>query len=194
MKANLVDRIQAGPGANSETGAQEKPSADGDTISTSSRVTLSQETGLPGSSSTPQRTPFEPERYELVARPRYHFDFDRRAFFKVLGGGVAVFLVLKDGSAALQESGRGRRRSFEEHLPQEIGAWLHIGEDSVVTVYTGKAEMGQNIRTSLAQAVAEELQVPLDAIRMTMGDTDLTPFDMGTFGSRTTPTMAPQLR
>jgi isoquinoline 1-oxidoreductase len=42
--------------------------------------------------------------------------------------------------------------------------------------------------------VAEELRVPLASISLVMGDTDLTPFDMGTFGSRTTPTMAPQLR
>ncbi len=60
--------------------------------------------------------------------------------------------------------------------------------------FTGKVEVGQNIRTSLAQAVAEELRVPFDSVTMVMGDTDLTPWDMGTFGSRTTPTMAPQLR
>ncbi len=54
--------------------------------------------------------------------------------------------------------------------------------------------MGQNIRTSLTQQVAEELRVPLDAVRLVMGDTALTPWDAGTFGSRTTPTMAPQLR
>ena len=64
----------------------------------------------------------------------------------------------------------------------------------MVTVYTGKVEVGQNIRTSLTQAVAEELRAPLTSIRMVMGDTDLTPFDAGTFGSRTTPTMSPQLR
>ena len=69
-----------------------------------------------------------------------------------------------------------------------------IGENGKVTVYTGKVEMGQNIRTSLSQAVAEELHVPIEKIEMVMGDTQLTPFDMGTFGSRTTPTMNLQLR
>ncbi len=54
--------------------------------------------------------------------------------------------------------------------------------------------MGQNIRTSLSQAVAEELHVPIEKIEIVMGDTQLTPFDMGTFGSRTTPTMNLQLR
>jgi isoquinoline 1-oxidoreductase len=54
--------------------------------------------------------------------------------------------------------------------------------------------MGQNIRTSLAQHVAEELRVSVDSINMVMGDTQLTPFDMGTFGSRSTPQMGTQLR
>src|SRR5207248_1453819 len=75
-----------------------------------------------------------------------------------------------------------------------ISAWLHIGEDSKVTVFTGKVEVGQNSRTALTQAVSEELHTPPQSIVLVMGDTDLTPFDMGTFGSRTTPTMAPQLR
>jgi isoquinoline 1-oxidoreductase len=116
---------------------------------------------------------------------------DRREFFKFLGAGVVVVSVLGPVAGA-QESGGARRRG--DALPKELGAWLHIGEDGKVTVYTGKAEMGQNIRTSLTQAVAEELHVPMAKIEMVMGDTQLTPFDMGTFGSRTTPTMNLQLR
>src|SRR5207247_8331600 len=77
---------------------------------------------------------------------------------------------------------------------QEIGAWIHIGEDGAVTVYTGKTEVGQNIRTSLTQVVCEELRVPMTAVRLVMADTDLTPFDNGTTGSRTTPDMAVRLR
>jgi nicotinate dehydrogenase subunit B len=132
----------------------------------------------------------EPERYELRAASPYRFDLDRRHFFKFLGAGLVVVSVLKPSLA--QESGGGRRRG--ESLPQEINAWLHIGENGKVTVYTGKVEVGQNIRTSLSQAVSEELHVPLENIEMVMGDTQLTPFDMGTFGSRTTPTMNLQLR
>jgi CO/xanthine dehydrogenase Mo-binding subunit len=133
----------------------------------------------------------EPERYELQEPPLHHFELDRRDFFKLVGGGVAVFLLLPKGLA--QESGR-RGSGSREPLPENIGAWLHIGENGAVTVYTGKAEMGQNIRTSLTQAVAEELHVKVGSISLVMGDTDLTPFDMGTFGSRTTPTMNKQLR
>ncbi|HMD96181.1 MAG TPA: molybdopterin cofactor-binding domain-containing protein [Terriglobia bacterium] len=135
----------------------------------------------------------EPERYELSSPSSYHFELGRREFFRILGGGIVVACILKDASA-FQESGGRRGSGFDERLPQEISAWLHIGEGGVVTVYTGKVEVGQNSRTALTQAVAEELRVVPRDIRMVMGDTDLTPFDMGTFGSRTTPTMNPQLR
>ncbi len=81
-----------------------------------------------------------------------------------------------------------------EGHPTSIRDWLEIGADGVVTVYTGKVEVGQNIRTSLAQAVADELGVALDAVRLVMADTGRTPFDPGTFGSRSTPGMAPLLR
>ncbi|HXU08854.1 MAG TPA: molybdopterin cofactor-binding domain-containing protein, partial [Blastocatellia bacterium] len=117
----------------------------------------------------------EVERYELFAEPEYDFNFDvaRRDFFKLLGGGLVMVFVLP---AFAQESGRqGGRRAEGESTPKEIGGWLHIGEDGSVTVYTGKVEFGQNIRTSLSQAVAEELRVQISSIRMTMGDTDLTP-------------------
>lgn len=134
----------------------------------------------------------EPERYELRGQPIHHFELARRDFFKLLGAGIAVFSVAKNVAASPQESGRARRGG--EDLPKDITSWLHVGEDGVVTTFTGKVEIGQNIRTSLAQSVADELRVPFDSVHMVMGDTALTPFDMGTFGSRTTPTMAPQLR
>lgn len=136
--------------------------------------------------------PIEPERYELRAAAPYRFDLDRREFFKFLGAGLVVVSVLKTAAVA-QESGGNRARRGES-LPNDIDAWLHIGENGKITVYTGKVEIGQNIRTSLSQAVSEELHVPIDNIEMVMGDTQLTPFDMGTFGSRTTPTMNLQLR
>ena len=143
------------------------------------------------SSKSDFQIPLEPERYELKASSAYHFELDRREFFRFLGAGIVIVGVLKS-THALQESGAGK--GPDESLPNEIAAWLHIGESGAVTVYTGKVEVGQNIRTSLSQCVAEELRVPVSKIQMVMGDTQLTPFDMGTFGSRTTPTMSPQLR
>jgi len=139
----------------------------------------------------------ETERYELFADPAYHFLFGRRQFMKVFSGGIALLVPLSNRfelSAAAQQGDESGRRPANQRIPNDIGAWIHIEEDGAITVYTGKVELGQNIRTSLTQAVAEELHVPASLIRLRMGDTDLTPFDAGTFGSRTTPTMAPQLR
>nr|MDQ3821303.1 molybdopterin-dependent oxidoreductase [Acidobacteriota bacterium] len=135
---------------------------------------------------------YEPERYELNAEPAYSFEMARRDFFKSLGGGILIVFTLKTVMAQSESGGARRGGNRGGELPQDVGAWLHIGEDGAVTAYTGKVEMGQDIRTSLAQAVAEELRAPLASISLLMGDTDLTPFDMGTFGSRTTPTMSPQ--
>jgi CO/xanthine dehydrogenase Mo-binding subunit len=121
----------------------------------------------------------------------YGFELKRREFFKLLGGGLLVGMYVP---ALAQESGGGARPESEDDLPKSLAAWLHISEDDKVTVYTGKAEVGQNIRTSLSQQVADELRVPIASIQLVMADTALTPFDMGTFGSRTTPIMGPRLR
>jgi nicotinate dehydrogenase subunit B len=133
----------------------------------------------------PHEPGFAPEQYELSERPSYHFTMKRRGFFGVLGSGIAITFAAVNTSYGLSADG----------LPEnQIGAWLHIGEDGAVTIYSGKAEVGQNIRTSLAQVVAEELDVPMEKISMILGDTALTPYDRGTFGSRSTPYMGPQLR
>ncbi len=139
--------------------------------------------------------PTELERYELISQPSRRFGIARRELFKILGTGIIV-LAASGPAAAGQEAGGQRRRGggFGQPVPQDVGAWIHIGEDRGVTAFTGKAEVGQNIRTSLSQAVAEELRVPVASIRLQMADTDLCPFDMGTFGSRTTPTMNLLLR
>ena len=134
----------------------------------------------------------EIERYELTEPAPYRFEMERRQFlqiFTVLGGGLAVLASLPSPAGA-QESGRGGQR---RDVPSEIGAWVHVDEKGAVTAFTGKTEIGQNVRTSLAQAVADELRVPLTAVTMVMADTDLVPYDAGTFGSQSTPRMAPQL-
>ncbi len=139
---------------------------------------------------TLHESPLEPERYELWAEEEF-LETTRREFLRLVGGGVVVGLVLAE-AAVDKAAAQGRRRPGGR--PREIGAWLHIGRDGAVTVYTGKVEVGQNIRTSLTQVVAEELSLPLHRIQLVMADTDRTPYDMGTFGSQTTPQMASQLR
>ena len=131
----------------------------------------------------------EPERYELSAPRRYTFEVERRTFIRLFGGGLAVLVAA--GDLLSQESGRpGAQRRGD--VP-DLAAWIHLDETGRVHVCTGKVEIGQNIRTSLSQTVADELRIPIGAVSMVMADTAKTPFDQGTFGSLTTPRMAPQL-
>lgn len=111
---------------------------------------------------------------------------DRRSFFKRVGGGVVV--LVSSGPAALLAQQGGRL------YPEDFNAYLVIGVDGRVTVFSGKIEMGQGAMTSQAQMVAEELGVELAAIDMVLGDTDHCPWDMGTFGSMTTRVFGPALR
>ncbi|UCF35874.1 MAG: xanthine dehydrogenase family protein molybdopterin-binding subunit [Acidobacteriota bacterium] len=113
---------------------------------------------------------------------------NRREFLKLFGTGILILIAAPD-AWAYQEGGRRRPQ-----LPDDFNAFLRIGEDGKVTGFTGKIEMGQGAITSLAQTLAEELDVPLDWVEMVMGDTDLCPWDMGTFGSMTTRFFGPPFR
>lgn len=131
-------------------------------------------------------------RYQPAEKTNAVESLSRRSFFKYMGSGVASFLVLSDILASeVLELFTAEERVIAEDA---LAAWIHIEDNGRITVFTGKVEIGQNIRTSLGQIVAEELQVPIDAIEMVMGDTRLTPYDRGTYGSLTTPQMGPKLR
>jgi isoquinoline 1-oxidoreductase len=132
----------------------------------------------------------------LHEAPRRTFAWSRRQFLKTFPGGLAVlWLVNRAELRGQAESGRaGRGRGGANRPPTDLAAWLHITADGTVTVYSGKAEVGQNVRTSLTQAIAEELPTPLASIKLVLADTSLVPWDAGTFGSRSTPEMVPQIR
>ena len=72
--------------------------------------------------------------------------------------------------------------------------WLLLRPDSRATVYAGKVEYGQGIRSGFAMEVADELRLPLDAVEVVLGDTALVPWDNGTFGSQSTARTGLQLR
>ena len=115
----------------------------------------------------------------------------RREFLKQIGTGLVVWVVLRQ-SAGAQES-----EAAHPALPKaadDFNAFLSIGKDGRVTCFTGKIEMGQGAITSLPQMLAEDLDVPVDAIDIVMGDTELCPFDEGTWGSMTTPYFGAALR
>lgn len=130
-----------------------------------------------------------------TARSTSPHPLTRRTFLKAFAGGLAVlWLVDRTELRAQAESGGGRRGRGGNRRPPELAAWLHIAADGTVTVFCGKTEVGQNVRTTVLQAVAEELPTPLSTIRVTLADTSLVPWDAGTFGSQSTPTMFPQIR
>jgi isoquinoline 1-oxidoreductase len=120
------------------------------------------------------------------------FKSDRRDFLKRVGGGIVIFMAINDALFGQEEA--PRPRGGRGGLPSDFNAFLRIGEDGHVTCYTGKIEMGQGPITSLPQMVAEELDAPLATVDIVMGDTDLCPSDMGTFGSLTTRMFGPALR
>jgi nicotinate dehydrogenase subunit B len=122
-----------------------------------------------------------------IPDPGAPLGLDRRDFMKLLGGGIVVVFA---GSAPVLTGQETRGRGY----PADLNAYLRIGEDGTVTVYSGKIEMGQGVMTSLAQMAADELDVSLESINMIMGDTDLCPFDNGTYGSMSTRFFGPALR
>jgi isoquinoline 1-oxidoreductase len=113
----------------------------------------------------------------------------RRDFIKLLGGGIIVAVSIGDAEGLLQEQAR-RGAGY----PADFNAYLRIGEDGRVTCYTGKIEQGQGAITALPLMLAEELEVSPESVDMVMGDTDLCPYDMGTFGSQTIRSFGPALR
>jgi nicotinate dehydrogenase subunit B len=105
----------------------------------------------------------------------------RRDFFKLLGGGLFIFFRpwrALDLIGLPGEQARG--------VPKDYNAFLHVAEDGSITCYTGKIEMGQGIITSLPQMMADELNVSVGKIKIVMGDTDICPWDQGTWGSQST--------
>ena len=113
---------------------------------------------------------------------------DRRQFLKKLGGGVMVAFFI--GKLSLVEA-------FGSNPSEDLlnfNAYLKVKENGRISCFTGKIEMGQGVSTSLAQAVADELNVPITTIDMVMGDTELCPYDAGTWGTLTTRFTDPVLR
>jgi len=86
----------------------------------------------------------------------------------------------------VSESGYGARAYGNTQPGLPSARWLLVRPDGNVTAFAGKVEYGQNIRTGFAVEVADELRVPLEQVGVVLGDTESTPWDMGTFGSQST--------
>jgi CO/xanthine dehydrogenase Mo-binding subunit len=75
-----------------------------------------------------------------------------------------------------------------------VDAWLAVAPDGGVTLFTGKVELGTGVSTALAQLVAEELDVPVSRVTVVQGDTERTPDQGQTVGSKTLQVGGPPIR
>ena len=73
-------------------------------------------------------------------------------------------------------------------------AWIRVGSDGRATVVTAMQDIGTGTRTAMAQIAAEELGVPLNQVRVELGDSARGPFASISAGSSTTPSMGPAVR
>ncbi len=80
---------------------------------------------------------------------------NRRTFLKVMAGSAGALVL-------------GVRTSSAQDAPKTFkpNAWLRIDADGTIVVKIGKSEMGQGVRTALPMILAEELDAPLESIRI----------------------------
>ncbi|MEO5700592.1 MAG: molybdopterin cofactor-binding domain-containing protein [Casimicrobiaceae bacterium] len=110
-----------------------------------------------------------------------HGRVTRRTFLKSTGALVVSFAMPIPGMAATAESAGG---PWPLKVPAErLESWLAVNADGSVVAAVGKIEAGMGISTAFAQIVAEELDVPLERVRIRMGDTATTPDQRGTGSS-----------
>jgi CO/xanthine dehydrogenase Mo-binding subunit len=111
--------------------------------------------------------------------PRGVRSMKRRAFIARSGALVVSFSLLPRlaGAQASKLPGSLNREPM-------LDAWIRVGADGRITVFTGKAELGQGIKTALIQVAAEELMVEPPRIELVTADTARTPDEQYTAGSQ----------
>jgi len=110
--------------------------------------------------------------------------YERRAESRSLGGPRQIGI----GLACFNErTGYGSATFAERHMPITPGferVRIRMDGSGTVTVATGISSHGQGHETTIAQVVADRLGVALSSVRVSQGDTDLSPHGFGTFASR----------
>ncbi len=106
------------------------------------------------------------EQEELRAQGRY------------LGIGFSTYVEV----CGLAPSAAAGAMGFQGGLWES--ATVRVHPSGKVSVFTGSNPHGQGEETTFAQLVADELGVPIDDIEIVHGDTEMIPFGMGTYGSR----------
>ena len=117
----------------------------------------------------------------------------RRQVLKGTGALVVSFNLFGPTSKALAQLSAGPDLAGDLQATS-LDSWIAVGRDGMVTVFSGKVDLGTGVETALGQIVAEELYVPFKQIKMVTGDTTKD-IDQGiTAGSRTIELAGPQLR
>ncbi|MCP3723515.1 molybdopterin-dependent oxidoreductase [Paraburkholderia sp. CNPSo 3272] len=118
-------------------------------------------------------------------------DAARRRF--LVGGSLMVSFAIVPGMAAIAQT-TTEAGTFHASAPKlpgslkttpSLDAWIKVGPDGHVSVFTGKAELGTGVRTALLQLAAEELDLAPHAIELITADTAATPNEGYTAGSHT---------
>jgi carbon-monoxide dehydrogenase large subunit len=107
---------------------------------------------------------------------------DAQARLRAAGRHVGVgFAVYNELTGLGQAASAGPRMPFRTG---HEGATVRMDPSGAVTVLAGVTSQGQGLETTVAQLVAAELAVPVETVRVVLGDTDATPFGLGAFASR----------
>lgn len=122
------------------------------------------------------------------------YDRVRRAIRLRIGRPIWEPIYEVQNQEPLQQTGPAV--DLPESLQQtpDLDAWIRINDDGTITIFSGKVELGQGIKTALAQISAEELDVSLEHMHVISGDTDLTPDEGVTAGSMSVETSGSALR
>src|SRR5947207_8141178 len=129
----------------------------------------------------PRQRDIPPQIARAGGQPMSAERLSRRAVLAGAGALVVSFSLLPRDLLAQAPGGPKPPGSLEKS--PMLDAWIRIDPDGKITIFTGKAELGQGIKTALIQLAAEELVVMPEAIHLVTADTALTPDEGYTAGS-----------
>jgi nicotinate dehydrogenase subunit B len=104
--------------------------------------------------------------------------FSRRRFLAESGALVVSFALARYAGAQPASSAPGSLAKAPS-----LDSWIRVDADGSITVFTGKVELGQGLKTAITQIAAEELFVEPKSIRLVTADTARTPDEGQTAGS-----------
>jgi len=106
-----------------------------------------------------------------------------RREFLAASGALIIGFSLASSSLRAQQPAAGPKLPGSLDSNPMLDSWIRIDADGGITVFTGKAELGQGVKTALIQIAAEQLYVPPHRIRLITADTRQTPDEGYTAGS-----------